>query len=72
MSVVKPLNPPPRTEPLEVDQTIDAFGTYETRWACEGGAPPMGSLYRVKRDEWNAAGDVRIIWELEYVATPDS
>lgn len=58
---------------FEVDQTIDTFGgTYETRWACEGGAPPMGSLYRVKRDEWNAAGDVRIIWELEYVATPDS
>ena len=58
---------------FEVDQTIDTFGdAYETRWACEGGAPPMGSLYRVKRDEWNAAGDVRSIWELEYVATPDS
>jgi len=64
------LQRPQVQQAVEVDQTIDRLGTYETRWANEGGAPPMGSVYRVKREEWNAALDVRIIWELEYVATP--
>ena len=70
MSTCKPLNQPPRTEPLEVEQTIDRFGTYETRWACT--APPMGSLFKVTAEEWLDGDTVRVIWAYALIAGPDS
>ena len=54
------LQRPPVQQAVEVDQTINRFGTYETCWACP--APPMGSLYRVTLDDWNNEGTVRTIW----------
>jgi len=37
----------------------------EERWACA--PPPMGSTYRVLRDEWSADFAVRTILEIEPV-----
>ena len=55
---------------FEVEQSIDAFGTYETRWACT--APPMGSLFKVTTEEWLDGDTVRVIWAYDLVATPES
>jgi len=50
---------------IEVDRNIDAFGTYETYWACT--PPATGASFRVIRETWTADFSRRTILEYELV-----
>lgn len=44
-------------------QVIDGDGEYREEWYCD--EPPHGSLYTVIRQEWDADGRVRKIFEVK-------
>ena len=44
-----------------VEHVSDAWGPFTVRWMVE--PPPVGSDYRVTRDEWNEDLSIRTIWE---------